>query len=459
MSFDVEGFTGENKPLKFDAFLLTAFLLSFLFLLFYGTYSLYFLSTFFNSLNLPLYLIIFVPIFTGALATSAVYVVLIFINKYGMEGLVLSSGLMYLLVFLLIAMLIPVLGIFIGVFGFIIIGGIWFSTSVERERAKRFLESTVEVMIDEKELILPTFIFFIVSAYLCVSYIGFITQSGILELVLMQGKVRVGAIDAIPFLISIFIFVYVQMVIFQMLMGIVVGITYIWHRGKDPDLRDGIYLVLHRIDQITEFAVYAAVYNTIAWSFILFGKLGGAIISWIMNHGWGMINYFSLQTVVITGLDAKKAIKVSGKLFAKNIPDILVKELFVDTGLEFIFKLLSMPFYFLGFGLAFATGNMGLAILIIYSASITYGLFAFTMNHVYRTFLFSWALEKELGKEGDGKLPKGIRKVIQRIESSKKPDSEIDKILGRYKEGKRRDTSSHGIDWSYITQDRKKNSR
>jgi len=459
MPFDVERFTGEGKPLKFDPFMFSFLGLLGGCLIFYGAYSAIRLAETIELPTTPL-LTALIPLLGALAAAVMVYSFLYSIHKTGMEGVILSAGLVYLLVASVLAVIIPGFGIIIGVMGFMIIGGLWFSTGPARERARRFLEAVVEVMMEEKELVLPTFVFFILSAYLLLSYVGFLDEFGILDFVPgNNGGYNIGHLDAIPFLISLFAFIYLQQVVFLFLMGIVVGITYIWYRGKDPELKDGVHLVLHRLDPITEFAAYAAVYHTIQAALILFGRIGGVIAAKIMDLVWGAVNYFSLQTVVITGRRAPQAIKLSARLLSRNIPDVLVKEVFVDNGIEFIFRIMSFPIYFIGFGLVFLTGDTALAPLFIYSASVIFGVFIFTMNYVYRTFLFAWALEKELGKDAGGRMPKGMEEVIERIQLEGGRTDEVGKLAYRERGDRGPAEDRFGTDWSYMTKTRGKRDR
>lgn len=456
MAFDVDRFTGAGKPVEFDPILFGVLALCLGGFVFYGAYSAIGLAA---TLELPLspVLMAVVPLIGAIFASMITYGFLHTVHNYGTEGVFLYAGLFSSLMYSGLLIIYPGLnfgvGLIWGILLFIFFIALWVITGHARERAKRFIKSVIDVMMEENSLILPTFIFFIASAYLCFSYAGILFDFGLIRFV-PEDMGHSIEVNNLPFLlISIFFFVYVQQVLFLFLMGIVAAMTYIWYRGADPKLNDGIRLVMRRIDPITEFSLYCAFFHTLAATLFVFGKMGVKIATVMMQILWGVVNYFTLQTVVITGRRPPQAIKLSTRLLVNNIPDVLVKEIFVDSGIRLIFEILSMPVYAIGIALFFISGDAMISVLFIYSAGLIFGVFSYTMNHVYRTFLFAWALEKEFGKDTSSRIPPGIQQIIGQIQYENQ-DNGLDRLIRKEKGGGESRTPSHGTDWSYITKTR-----
>jgi hypothetical protein len=441
MAFDVQKFTGEGKPIPTNPLALALVITAFLLLMVFGTIVLLAIGAHLFIAGVNLIILVLAPIESAFLTALLFYMFLHFVDRYGAESFFNALFFFNVVVGLAFSLLfwpflfvsLPVLGIYI-VF------------KKERERAARFLSMTVRIMVEEEELMLPTFVLYLIAAYLIVGYLGFLL---VLQIV---------APGIISLLFSLLIFLFIMAVLYYALMGIVVGITYIWYRGKDPNLMNGINLVVHRLDKILAFSIYAAFFYfvRIVLFFVFRNRIGQMVLNYLAGIIWGVVNYFSLQTVVITNRRPAEAIVLSSRILVNNIPDVLIKEIFADTGARFISQVLTMAVFVITVVIGWVTHDASLMGIFLMSGGVIISIAVGTMETVYRTFLFSWALEKEFNLAEHGRIPKGMEEIIALIQMTRSqtqsggPPSEPgggDTIAGQFGLFS---SEKENVDWSYL---------
>jgi hypothetical protein len=332
----------------------------------------------------------------------------------------------------------------------------------EQKLAERLIKASTRIMLEERELLLPPLAFFLVVSYLFTGYMALMVSQDFVAFARGPGGKTELIIHNFPGAALVtFLFLAVDMALFHVAMGMVVGITYIWYRGEDPRLRDGVNLVLKRLDNIVSYSICAAFYYTLM-VFVSGRGRGGKAVSRVMGFVWGVINYFTLQTLVVTGKRPMESINLSFELLRKNIPDVLYKEVFVGRSLNGVSSLLHLPVLVVATGLFMQTRDpLPLFFWLFYASVVIVAVYC--MELIYNTLLFSWALERHLGLK-PGAIPAEMGPIVGLIEShGQSGKSGGDLWAAERDERERRVRGQAGIsrgeekqlDWSFMFKDRK----
>ncbi|MHA2187282.1 MAG: DUF6159 family protein [Candidatus Thorarchaeota archaeon] len=264
-------------------------------------------------------------------------------------------------------------------------------------RAGEIVKLTGQVCLDEKGVFVPqllTMIFTLVSA-------------------LMFGAI-------------IFRFVPLEVVFFfyNFAYGTTSGIVYIYMRGRDPGLGDGVKASLGVIGGLIALSIMSVIVTIVriiiqsvarksggAGRFV--GYTASGVIGWI----WAIINYFTIPAMVAEELGAKDGIKRSAGLVKNNFVDVLIKE----TAVRWAFGVLALSFFIaFAFGGAVVgwllTGDLILtliiAVLFTVFASIPSSLVLRTFDIVYVTLLYVFIRRKEGDITGKTVIPESMEREL-----------------------------------------------
>lgn len=299
------------------------------------------------------------------------------------------------------------------------------------DRVKVFLEGSIKVILDEKELILPIFLSVFLVIFFSFSAIGLFDNVNVLERkVITYNNTKVIHYEIKNeqlFAFLLFGYILVKLVVIYFIRGVNIGIVYLWYRGKDPRLIDGLRIAASRFDKIAVFSLY----STLIYLLNFLGRKSfiGRVASYLINMMWGVANYFTLPTIIVLNKSIGKAIRISTRLLIKHIPDVLAKEIFVDAGLNttlaFLVLILLIPYFGISLAVMFLVFKLSSSLVlgflsfmltfIMLCVSIIVALI--TITSTYHTILFLWCLDQETKKEKPRRIPREMVPVIEKIKS------------------------------------------
>jgi hypothetical protein len=297
-------------------------------------------------------------------------------------------------------------------------------------RVARFIESTSTLMLEEPQIILPTIFMEIVFCLLVISslgiWIGIVTAPALTGVEVAEFKL-VNAISISALLSPIYYFIFTFFYFWFMSMN--VGITYIWYRGRDPDLEDGVKVALSRMKPIIVFSFYTAliyllrlVLKALAAKHRAFRDILERASGFLLSI-WRGINYFTLQTLVIERLSAGESIKRSLYMLIKYIPEVVTREVFFRGATA------CLTYLFCGVGISLVAlisilfnlpaGTFLLAAFgAIFAISLPLVMVLKTFGVSYNTLIYSWALDQELNLKIPYRLPKVVESVIEGLKKA-----------------------------------------
>lgn len=272
-------------------------------------------------------------------------------------------------------------------------------------RAGEIIKLTGQVTLDEKGTFVPplfTMIFTLVSALL----FGGILVYFMPELVF--GTVELTLENGWPYALGIVIYLFVTIFFYNFAYSTTSAITYIYMRGRDPSLGDGVKASLGVVGGLIVLSIMSVVVAIVRMvirgiarkSTSPLGRGVGYAADGIIGWVWALINYFTIPAMVAEELGAKDGIKRSASLVRSNFVDVMIKETAVRWG----FSVLAFMF-FIGFAAAGALlgwlwdGSLfaiiGLAVVFTIFASIPSALVLRTFDIVYVTLLYVFIRQKE----------------------------------------------------------------
>jgi hypothetical protein len=209
--------------------------------------------------------------------------------------------------------------------------------------------------------------------------------------------------------IGIVLYLFATIFFYNLAYGTSSAMVYLYMRGRDPDLGDGVRSALGVITGIIVLSIMSVIIVIVR---IILERLGrdvggvggaavgraaGGVIGWV----WALLNYFTIPAMVAEELGAKDGIKRSAGLVKNNFVDVMIKETAVRWG----FGVLAVIF-FLGFALggavvgwvAFAgdlIATIVLGVVFAVLAGIPVSLVLRTFDIVYVTLLYVFIRKKE----------------------------------------------------------------
>jgi len=401
MAFGLEGM--HYKAISIWLLALLAILLGV-----YGTRSLVEKDVLGRFLNIGLNPILsaLVPAAIAAAGAIASYVLLSLAKEDSVEGLIQIIGLVFIVAVPWFFYAKPVEGVVVFVLvavGFFSFLGRWHG-SHERHRAERFIHMTSDMMLEERELALPAFSFILVSSYLVFCYLGFLYDSGF---VVFAGS-KAGGYSVLSWnhsgvALSLAALVFAHSTLYYMFMAGVSLFVYEWHHRRTPSFAGSLAGLGDRIDNILPFSLFAAFNQAV-------DTIGG-----VRDN---TVNPFALPTAVIGGRSSSDAMQVSRRLLSKRVPEAVMDEVFRENGLGFLARSGRLLLIFASFVAYLASQSVVWGLLSLYFAALVFEVAVGTMNTVYTTILFAWAVNDRV-EEGGRRLPRGMSEVIARINQVK----------------------------------------
>ena len=296
------------------------------------------------------------------------------------------------------------------------------------QRAGEIIKLTGQVTLDEKGTFVPpllTMVFTLVSALLFGGILVYFMPDvvfGTVELTLENGW---------PLAVGVVVFLFVTIFFYNFSYSTTSAITYIYMRGRDPSLGDGVKASLNVLGGLVALSIMSVIVAVVRMliravarrSPTPIGRGVGYAAEGVIGWVWALVTYFTIPVMVAENKGAKDGIKRSAGLVRKNFVDVMIKETAVRWG----FGVLSFMF-FIGFALGgaligwFLSGSIfaiiGLAVVFTIFASIPSSLVLRTFDIVYVTLLYVFIREKEGDISGRTKIKGEMRSELDRAYST-----------------------------------------
>jgi hypothetical protein len=300
--------------------------------------------------------------------------------------------------------------------------------TVFRDRVRRageIIRLTGQVTLDEKGTFVPpllTMIFTLVSAVLFAAILV-----NFMPWVLVPGYEFVLETDW-PYIVGIVVYLFVTIFFYNFAYSTTSAITYIYMRGRDPSLGDGVKgslgvigaLVVLSIMSVIVAIVQIAIRAIARRSQSAIGRGVGYAASGVIGWIWALVNYFTIPAMVAEELSATKAIKRSAGLVKNNFVDVMIKETAVRWGFGVLGFMFFIGFALFGalFGWIYSSGDIILtlvftAVFTIF-ASIPSTLVLRTFDIVYVTLLYVFIRRKEGEITGKTAIPSSMSQELDR---------------------------------------------
>ncbi len=280
--------------------------------------------------------------------------------------------------------------------------------TVFRDRVRRageIIKLTGQVTIDEKGTFVPpllTMIFTLVSAVLFGAII-----LNFMPWVLVPGWEFVLETDW-PMIIGIVVYLFVTIFFYNFAYSTTSAITYIYMRGRDPTLGDGVRASLGVVGALVVLSIMSVIVvivqmiiRSVARKSSGIGRGVGYAASGVIGWVWALVNYFTIPAMVAEELSATKAVKRSAGIVRKNFVDVMIKETAVRWGFGVLGFMFFIGFALFGalFGWIYFSGDLIMtlivAVVFMIFASIPSTLVLRTFDIVYVTLLYVFIRRKE----------------------------------------------------------------
>jgi len=276
-------------------------------------------------------------------------------------------------------------------------------------RAGEIIKLTGQVTLDEKGTFVPPFltmIFTLVSALFFAGIMLVVIPDG---MNLLLGNVELTLENGWPFAIGIVVYLFVTIFFYNFSYATTSAITYIYMRGKDPSLGDGVKASLGVVGGLIILSIMSVIVTIIRMiiqavarrSQSALGRGVGYAAEGVIGWVWALINYFTIPAMVAEELGATAGIKRSAGLVRKNFVDVMIKETAVRWGFGVLAFMFFIGFAIGGalFGWFYSGGDLILTILIavVFTifAAIPSALVLRTFDIVYVTLLYVFIRRKE----------------------------------------------------------------
>ncbi len=298
------------------------------------------------------------------------------------------------------------------------------------QRAGEIIKLTGQVCLDEKGVFVPpllTMIFTLVAAVFWGAITFFLLDvMGIPVTDYISGTATITVENGWPLAVGIVLYLFVTIFFYNFSYATSSGMVYIYMRGKDPALGDGIRGALNVIGGLIVLSILSVIIVIIRIILQRLGReVGGMgqaaanIGSGIIGIVWFYINYFTIPAMVAEELGASAGIKRSAGLVKNNFVDVIIKETAVRWG----FGVLGF-FVFISFaaggallGWFVTNGDIFLTILVtvvfIVFAAIPMTLILRTFDIVYVTLLYVFIRRKEGDITGKTVIPSAMSRELE----------------------------------------------
>ncbi|NHI90169.1 MAG: hypothetical protein EAX87_11650 [Candidatus Thorarchaeota archaeon] len=275
-------------------------------------------------------------------------------------------------------------------------------------RAGEIIKLTGQVTLDEKGTFVPPFltmIFTLVSALFFAGIMLVVIPDG---MNILLGNVELTLENGWPFAIGVVVYLFVTIFFYNFAYSTTSAITYIYMRGRDPTLGDGVKASLGVIGALIVLSIMSVIVTLVRLiiravarrSPSAIGRGVGYAAEGAIGWVWALVNYFTIPAMVAEDLSATKGIKRSAGLVRRNFVDVIIKETAVRWG----FGVLAFMF-FIGFALGgalfgwFYTQDISIVIVFAFVfiafAAIPSTIVLRTFDIVYVTLLYVFIRRKE----------------------------------------------------------------
>ncbi|MFW9846905.1 MAG: DUF6159 family protein [Candidatus Thorarchaeota archaeon] len=299
------------------------------------------------------------------------------------------------------------------------------------KRAGEIVKLTGQVCLDEKGVFVPpllVMIFTLVSAVMFggIAFYSIDVLSGGNALLVLSGAQDLTIENGWVAAVGIVLYLFATIFFYNFAYGTSSGMVYLYMRGRDPNLGDGVRSSLGVITGIIALSIMSVIIVIVRLILqrlgrevggvggAAVGRAAGGIIGWI----WALLNYFTIPAMVAEELGAKDGIKRSAGLVKNNFVDVIIKE----TAVRWAFGVLAFIF-FLAFALggavvgyvAFAgdlIATLVLAVVFAVLAGIPVSLVLRTFDIVYVTLLYVFIRRKEGDVTGKTAIPSALSREL-----------------------------------------------
>lgn len=300
--------------------------------------------------------------------------------------------------------------------------------TVFRDRVRRageIIKLTGQVTLDEKGTFVPpllTMVFTLVSALLFGGILLYFMPQ-----ILDPGHVFTLETDW-GYIVGIVVYLFVTIFFYNLAYSTTSAITYIYMRGKDPSLGDGVKASLGVVGGLVVLSIMSVIIVIIQMviravtrkSGSPIARGAGAAASGIIGWVWMLVNYFTIPAMVAEELSATKAIKRSAGLVKNNFVDVMIKETAVRWGFGVLAGMMFIGFAAFGalFGYVYFAGDIYmtiiLAVVFMVFAAIPSTLVLRTFDIVYVTLLYVFIRRKEGDITGKTAIPAAMNQELDR---------------------------------------------
>jgi hypothetical protein len=291
-------------------------------------------------------------------------------------------------------------------------------------RAGEIIKLTGQVTLDEKGTFVPpllTMVFTLISALL---FAGILVYH--MPQILTPGHEFTLETDW-GYIVGIVVYLFVTIFFYNVAYSTTSAITYIYMRGRDPTLGDGVRSSLGVIGGLVALSLMSVIVVLI--QLIIRGatrKSGavgrgvGAAASGVIGWVWMLVNYFTIPAMVAEELSATKAIKRSAGLVKNNFVDVMIKETAVRWGFGVLAAAMFIGFAAFGalFGYLYFGQDIFMAIIMalvfMVFAAIPSTLVLRTFDIVYVTLLYVFIRRKEGDITGKTAIPAAMNQELDR---------------------------------------------
>ncbi len=292
-------------------------------------------------------------------------------------------------------------------------------------RAGEIIKLTGQVTLDEKGTFVPPLLAMIFTLFSAILFAGIIVY--FMPQMLVPGYEFVLETDW-GYIVGLVTYLFVTIFFYNFAYSTTSAITYIYMRGRDPGIGDGVKASMGVIGGLVVLSIMSVIVKLIQ---ILIraitrksaspltrgvGSVGSGILGWV----WMLVNYFTIPAMVAEELSATKAIKRSVGLVRKNFVDVMIKETAVRWGFGVLAFMIFIGFAAFGglFGWMYTGGDliMTLAFMVIFTvfAAIPSALVLRTFDIVYVTLLYVFIRRKEGDISGKTAIPTSMSSELDR---------------------------------------------
>ncbi len=300
------------------------------------------------------------------------------------------------------------------------------------KRAGNIIKLTGQTCLDEKGVFVPpllAMVFTLLSAVMAGAIVFRFVPFGVL-----LGSEVLTFDNGWPLLVAGLLYLFLTIFLYNFAYATTSGIVYIYMRGRDPSLGDGVRAslgVLGGLIALSIMSVIVAIVRMIIRAISREAGPGGQVVGGfaegIIGWVWAMMNYFTIPAMVAEELGATKGIKRSISLVRNNLVDVIIKE----TAVRWAFMVLAFMF-FLAFGVGgFVVGyflnisgpnamlyGFVFAVVAIIFAAIPSVLVLRTFDIVYITLLYVFIRKKEGEIRGKTAIPSSMQRELTKAYNS-----------------------------------------